>query len=109
MYKKSTDEEESGELFKRSVKNKVTTSMGMEKQMEHNKKRKHDLSVCSISLLTYFFRMAQNFVYYALTAVVAASISFAAGMYRTTSSTVMVEEKPFTMTIDYHVRVLQMR
>ena len=53
--------------------------------------------------------MAQNFVYYALTAVVAASISFAAGMYRTTSSTVMVEEKPFTMAIDYHVRVLQMR
>lgn len=42
MYKKSTDEEESGELFKRSVKNKMTTSMGMEKQMEHNKKRKHD-------------------------------------------------------------------
>lgn len=43
VYKKSTDEEESGELFKRSVKNKMTTSMGMEKQMEHNnKKRKHD-------------------------------------------------------------------
>ena len=40
MYKKSADEEESGELFKRSVKNKVTTSMGMEKQLEHNNKKK---------------------------------------------------------------------
>ena len=49
VYKKSTDEEESGELFKRSVKNKVTTSMGMEKQLEHNKKRKHDWGVCSIN------------------------------------------------------------
>ena len=47
VYKKSTDEEESGELFKRSVKNKVTTSMGMDKQLEHNKKRKHDWGVCS--------------------------------------------------------------
>lgn len=56
-----------------------------------------------------FLGMVQNFVYYALTAAVAASISFAAGMYRTTLSTVTIEEKPFTMTIDYHVRVLQMR
>ena len=38
MYKKTSDEEESGELFKRSVKNKVTSSLGLEKQIEHNKK-----------------------------------------------------------------------
>ncbi|KNB45878.1 tRNA (guanine-n -)-methyltransferase subunit [Blastocystis sp. subtype 4] len=40
VYKKSTDEEESGELFKRTVKNRLTTSMGLEKQFEHNKKHK---------------------------------------------------------------------
>ena len=51
--------------------------------------------------------MAENFVYYALTAVIAAALSFTAGMYRTTTSVVMEEEKPFTMTIDYHVYALQ--
>ena len=53
--------------------------------------------------------MANSYVYYALTAIVAASISFAAGMYRATTSTLMVEEKPFTMTVDYHVHIVRLR
>mgnify|MGYP004666863625 FL=1 len=34
------DEIESGELFKQTVKNRFTSSMGFEKQMEHNKKHR---------------------------------------------------------------------
>lgn len=39
-FEKTMDEIESGELFKQTVKNRFTSSMGLEKQMEHNKKHR---------------------------------------------------------------------
>ena len=39
VYEKVTDEQESGELLKQKVKNKLTVSMGYEKQVEHVNKK----------------------------------------------------------------------
>ena len=38
-FEKTSDEEESGEWFKRTVINRLSQSMGMEKQLEHNRKK----------------------------------------------------------------------